>query len=390
MAELSAQTIARFLAATPRRPENVAFIGRGDSLFAGNAKYLFLHFATSRPDIKPCYLTLNRQVFKELQAAGLPTALFPEEPALRALAGAQVVVVDDFHYRLHGMELFTKGAKIVQLWHGVGFKKIGFLEAASTINLDQEKREYLRRMYSGYDAVISTSPFYTKNLFETSFAAEEIWETGYPRNDVLLRRLDKYDLLGSDPKLYASLRTMHNELCTCLYAPTFRDDQGDPFQHGALDLASLSEFLEQQCIALFIKMHQFSKRYDVKNLPNVHIIPNELDIYPLLPCFSCMITDYSSIYMDYLLLQRPVIFFPYDQEDYYLRLREFQFDYNDMTPGPKCMTQKELHQALQQAAAGAADWKQQRQSVRDMAFCFHDADASSRVAENVERLAWNT
>ncbi len=389
MAELSAQTIARFLAATPRRPENIAFIGRGDSLFAGNAKYLFLHFARSHPETRPCYVTLSRQVFRELQAAGLPAALFPEEPALTALASAQVVVVDDFHYRPHGMDMITKGAKIVQLWHGVGFKKIGFLEAATALDMDQEKREYLRRMYSGYDAVISTSPFYTKNLFETSFAAEDIWETGYPRNDVLLRQIEKFDLLGSDPQIYGQLRKMRKELCTCIYAPTFRDDYSDPFQHGALDLTVLSAFLQQERIILFIKMHQFSKRYNVKDLANIHIIPNELDVYPLLPCFDCMVTDYSSIYMDYLLLMRPVVFFPYDRDDYSRRLREFQFDYNEMTPGPKCTSQAELHDALQQAAAGATDWAQKRQLVRDLAFCFNDAKAASRVAQRIMRLAQN-
>ena len=387
MAELPAQVIARFLAATPRRPENIVFIGRADSLFAGNAKYQFLHFAANRPDIRPCYVTLNRQVFKELQAASLPAALFPEEPALTALAGAQVVVVDDFHYRLHGLDIFTKGARIVQLWHGVGFKKIGFLEAATAIDMEQEKREYLRRMYSDYDAVISTSPFYSEHLFKTSFGAREIWETGYPRNDVLLRRPEKHDLLGSDPQLYGRLRMMHKELRTCIYAPTFRDDQSDPFSHGALDLAALSGFLKREGMALFIKMHQFSKRYDVKDLANIHIIPNELDVYPLLPYFDCMITDYSSIYMDYMLLLRPVIFFPYDREDYSQRLREFQFDYNEMTPGPKCMTQAELHDALLQAIAGAAEWGKERQRIRDMAFRFHDANAAARVAEHLTRLA---
>jgi CDP-glycerol glycerophosphotransferase (TagB/SpsB family) len=388
MEDSQARAIARFLASTPRDPRQVAFIGRSDSQFAGNCKYLFLHMLRNAPRFSPTYVTLNRHVHRGLITAGLPSVLFPDQDAVTVLAKAGVVVVDDFHYRLNTVQAFTSGAKILQLWHGVGFKKIGFLEAETSLDMSQEQRDYLRSMYSSYDAVISTSPFYTENLFKTSFGAEDIWETGYPRNDVLLRQLTKYDLLGSDPALYGMIRSRAKRHTVCLYAPTFREDHGDPFRHGALNLPELSTFLGANKLVLFIKMHEFSAKHDITNLPNIHVIPNHLDVYPLLPLVNVLITDYSSIYMDFLLLDRPVIFFPYDQKDYAHRLREFQFDYDQMTPGPKCRQQddieRELLNVLQSNDAYAAD----RKRIRQMAFSRRDARSAERVMKHLSNLFW--
>ncbi len=383
MQESQARAIARFLASTHREPRRIAFIGRSDSQFTGNCKYLFLHMFQNAPQFSPCYVTLNRDVHRALVAAGLPSALFPEQNAVSVLARAGVVVVDDFQYRENDVCLFTCGAKIIQLWHGVGFKKIGFLEVESALHTSQGRRDHLRSMYSGYDAVISTSPFYTKHLFKTSFEAREIWETGYPRNDVLLRQLTKNDLLGSDPALYGMIRSLAKRHTTCLYAPTFRDDHGDPFRHGVLNLPALSAFLGANKIEFYIKMHEFSAKHDIKNLPSIHMIPNHLDVYPLLSLFDALITDYSSIYMDFLLLDRPVIFFPYDQTDYAQRLREFQFDYGQMTPGPKCQGQGDIENELLNITQKNDAYVDDRSRVRRMAFSYHDAHSARRIIEHL-------
>ena len=55
-----------------------------------------------------------------------------------------------------------------------------------------------------------------------------------------------------------------------------------------------------------------------------------------------LITDYSSIFFDFLLLDRPIVFFPYDLEQYLSQDRAMYFDYEIMTPGPKCRTYDEL------------------------------------------------
>jgi len=317
----------------------------------------------------------------------MPAAQFPEQDAIKALAKARILIVDDFHYRLNNIQPFTTGATIIQLWHGIGFKKIGFLEADSSLAMTQKKRDYLKNMYSGYDATISTSPFYTKHLFQTSFGTREIWETGYPRNDVLLRPVDKNDLIGSDATLYGKIRSLRKSHKICLYAPTFRDDGKDPFRQQALNLTSLDSFLREKRIILYIKMHEFSIQYGIENMSNIHFMSNNLDVYPLLPLFDCLITDYSSIYMDYLLLNKPIIFFPYDRTDYSQRLREFQFDYGSMTPGPKCLTQSDIQVALLDILKEEDRFGKERDRLNNLAFQHHDALSSSRVMRHIRAIS---
>ncbi|THB65110.1 MAG: CDP-glycerol--poly(glycerophosphate) glycerophosphotransferase [Desulfovibrio sp.] len=386
-AGLDMATVARFVSAHNRKPGHVAFIGRADSQFAGNTKYLFLHVLEQEPELNATFVTLNQEVYSLLRDKGLPVAMYPETDALTALAEASCVVVNDFHYRTQLMHLFTNGAFVLQLWHGVGFKKIGFVEAETSEHMTPEKRDYLRDMYSGYDAVISTSPFYSRNLFATSFGAGEIWETGYPRNDVLLRQPSKLEFLGSDPKLCGRMRHIRTERRIGLYAPTFRDDGGDPFIHGVLDMDRLESFLAANAMTLFIKMHQFCNTYTLDESPYIQILPNSLDIYPMLSQVDFMITDYSSIYTDYLLLDRPVLFFPYDREDYAQRLREFQFDYDEMTPGPKCFSQESLQQALLEVAQGRDLHRVERRAALKRAFGHASPRSCAKVAAKLKLAA---
>lgn len=371
--------LARIRALTPKEPRTVAVIGRGSGLFGGNAKYFFLHLRAHAPELNVFFLTMNPAVHHELRAAGLPCELFPEGDSVRRTASAGTLVADDFHYKDSPIAPLVDGARVVQLWHGVGFKKIGFLEAESGIGLTEERRDYLRRMYSGYDAVVSTSPFYTEQLFSTSFEAKEIVESGYPRNDVFFRPPTRQDMVASDPQLYGRVRKLAKERTVALFVPTFRDDGADFLTEGALDLPRLDVELGQRGLAMVIKMHSFSNYYKGLNLRNILHCPNHLDIYPLLPLFHCLVTDYSSIFTDHLLLDRPQIFFPYDRAEYTSQNRELQFDYDWITPGPKSEDQYALLTCLEAVARGEDSHAAQRREIGSLAFARHDGDAGARL-----------
>lgn len=374
--------LARIRALTPKQPRTVAVIGRGSGLFGGNAKYFYLHCRAHAPELDCFFLTLNPAVHRELRAAGLPCELFPEGDSVRRAASAATLVADDFHYKDSPIAPLVDGARIVQLWHGVGFKKIGYLEAESGIGLTDERRDYLRRMYSGYDAVLSTSPFYTENLFSTSFGANEIVEAGYPRNDVFFRPPTRQDMVASDPQLYGTVRRLAKERTVGLFVPTFRDGGGDFVSQGALDLPRLDAELERMNAALVVKMHSFSNFYKGFAFRNILHCPNHLDVYPLMPLFHCMITDYSSIFTDHLLLDKPQIFFPYDWELYTSQNRELQFDYDWITPGPKPRDQHGLLDCLRDVAEGRDSHAEQRREIANLAFARHDGEAGARL------LAW--
>ncbi|MGN1183628.1 MAG: CDP-glycerol glycerophosphotransferase family protein, partial [Oliverpabstia sp.] len=86
------------------------------------------------------------------------------------------------------------------------------------------------------------------------------------------------------------------------------------------------------------------------------------DIMEVLNIFDMLITDYSSIYIDYLLTGKPVMFLPYDREEY-LKERGMNFDYDQVTPGPKPKTLKEFLNSVYELLYNHNSYGQQRADV---------------------------
>ena len=81
----------------------------------------------------------------------------------------------------------------------------------------------------------------------------------------------------------------------------------------------------------------------------------------ILNIFDLLITDYSSIYIDYLLLDRPMVFLPYDKERY-LEGRGMNFRYDDVTPGAKPGTMKEFMGVVRSSLEGRDDFCDKRRA----------------------------
>ena len=98
-----------------------------------------------------------------------------------------------------------------------------------------------------------------------------------------------------------------------------------------------------------MKLHPKSKvneRFMELQSKYIKVINPEYDPYPLLKLIDVLITDYSSIYFDFMLTNKPIIFFPYDLEEYLMKSREMYFDYEEFTPGNKVFIQEDLEKAL--------------------------------------------
>ena len=87
------------------------------------------------------------------------------------------------------------------------------------------------------------------------------------------------------------------------------------------------------------------------------------------PTPHILITDYSSTYIDYLLLDRPVIFYDFDYDSYIEKDREMYFSYDEVTPGIKAGTFDELMEGMRQIVSGTDDFKADRKKVRDLFYC---------------------
>jgi CDP-glycerol glycerophosphotransferase len=283
------------------------------------------------------------------------------------------------------------GAKKIQLWHGVGFKKI-------ELELLKEYRKrmkvtnwlvfvayrYLAGRYPLYDAVISTSPFYTTHVFENSLRARKILDYGYPRNDILkgnnLFDENNLKLLYAKLEVIKLLKELKKDgFRIVMYAPTFRDSGGDPVSDGALDLRSLNELGEKQRILFILKFHPDPGfKYVRTAYPFVITYPHDHDAYPILKLCDLLVTDYSSIYSDFLFVGKPIIFFPYDFEKYVRQDRSIQFEYEKSTPGAKCYTMQELVEEIPIALEND-EYKEKRIKCAKKMFKYIDGRASERI-----------
>lgn len=358
----------------------VYFAGKIGSMF--NVKYAFLRAAADDYGFHPCFLTESKEELAALRAAGLPVAT---KCSRNDAARTAAVVLDDFPAYSVAKHASLVGVKMLQLWHGVPLKKIGFPEIASGVNMNPQKAWHLARQYSGYAAAPSTSPWMTSELFSHVFKADDFPTLGFPRNDIMLRPPSRHDMLTVDTEVYGQL-TRHKKSGgkIIIYMPTFRDN-GDYFAGvKELDLRMLDVFCARHNIIFVAKFHPFVPSDISGALPNVILYGRNNDIYPLLGMADALITDYSSIYFDFLLVDKPLIFYPYDKEEYLSRDREMFFDYDDITPGIHAYNQEELLAAILKTLVTNEDPEAEaRRALCDKVFTHKDAQSAHRVCRYI-------
>jgi CDP-glycerol glycerophosphotransferase (TagB/SpsB family) len=278
--------------------------------------------------------------------------------------------------------LALKYSLSVQIWHGIPLKKIGHLINYKMVH---------------YDLVVSTSPFVTQYAFANLFSTERFIETGYPRNDVLKYGVtDERQLALVNQSVYQWVIQRGKPLI--VYMPTWR---GDSFDSNPIDLEDLEKFANENDITIVIKMHPFIRPetffdtlesdgyfFSADYKKNIVFYPSTDDIYPLLHVASVLVTDYSSVYFDYLLLDKPIVFFVYDLEQYKNRHGDFMLDFESHTPGDKsydyiCL-KKDILSNLKYD-----NWKTERQSLRDTLFSPSDKPSAQLLCMAVYELLKN-
>jgi CDP-glycerol glycerophosphotransferase (TagB/SpsB family) len=372
----------------PKKKNLVVLIGMYDGQFLGNVKYMSLYLyglkQNSQDNCKFYFLTENKDVFNQLKKNHMPVLLYPRIKSLIILLRTAILVVDSGEWFRKFKFHFLYKSKKVQLWHGVGLKfiQLDLFNKKRGGNLLCKIKRIIRGNYPTYDLVISTSKFYTENLFKSCFQSNAIIEAGYPRNDIFFRELDQFTLLNIDSESYHKMTTLKSKgYKIVLYAPTFRDSGRDILSDGAINFDKLDEFAIDNNILFIFKFHPTGFEDNLITIrKNIISYDNSKDIYPLLPLSDLLITDYSSIASDYLLLNKPIIFFPYDIQEYITKDRMLQFDYDSFTPGPKCLTQAELENEITKILIQNRDtYTVKRQELLNLAFDYNDGNSTKRI-----------
>jgi CDP-glycerol glycerophosphotransferase (TagB/SpsB family) len=273
-----------------------------------------------------------------------------------------------------------QGARLIQMWHGIPFKEIGFLysdnPAAGAFNS-------LRISSTGPADVFVAPGAGMREQWREWFAFREFAPLGYPRNDVMFHEASGDELINVDTDLLREAKAAREAgRKVILYTPTFRDSAGTPWLQR-MDLPALAKWCESKGYLLIVKLHPIENANweDTRaKLPGVRLAHPTSDIYPFLRHTDLLITDYSSLALDYLLLDRPVIFCWPDLKDYQGQCRAMLPDFESRVAGERVTNAEELRRALEKTLGGDDPWREKRQALARQLFDHRDGGSADRVA----------
>lgn len=238
----------------------------------------------------------------------------------RSIKGIMLFFLSQYIISTHGYFPNVKTSKNqihINLWHGMPFKKIGRLLKEN----DNKKTDEA-------DITIASSEVFQR-IMAKAFAIERknVLITGQPCADLLIKPNNALKLLRIDKRQYKKI---------IMWMPTFRISTiGHIHKDGKEDSFGVSDVLDNHfnelnmCLIkkkylLIIKLHSMDKlsQKKYKNSENIkvyvdsNILGKGIQIYELLSNCDCLLTDYSSVFIDFLVTKKPIAFICSDLNEY--------------------------------------------------------------------------
>lgn len=264
----------------------------------------------------------------------------------------------------------SKKQTVINLWHGTPLKKLGNLEKGC------EKIDY-----NFFTKIITASEMYVPIMAEIFGCKESQVEVfGYPRNDEMFKHNKLVDV---------SVRRGCNKLF--IWLPTYRE-YNDDFLVSILEdkhFEMLNRFLAEQNCRLVIKLHPL-QQINVSGMKYSHIDiitqqqlnKQNMSVYSLLRNADALITDYSSVYFDYMLLDRPIAFAIDDIANYQDK-RGFVFENpKDYMPGMNINNAEDVVSFMTDVIEGNDSFAEERRRVNDIVNKYKDGNASECIARH--------
>ncbi|MBN1060031.1 CDP-glycerol glycerophosphotransferase family protein [Clostridium botulinum] len=352
--------------------------------FSDNSKYLYLQ-ALKNNNKKAIWITKNSEVYTYLKKKNSEVYMYNSLKGifyqLRAKYYFTCTSAEDVNSCLLGRAVH------INLWHGIPLKKIMWDDKISNSYYEKNKiKKVISDIYNFVlliprhnQYVLSSSSTITQ-IYTSAFKIkkERILELGQPRNDVY------FDNSIEDKKF----PNLYKEKTVILYMPTHRNEGKIKFNiSDLLNLNKLDKFCEKNNIIFLIKKHFYhaNEVEDLTKFKNIIDITNtDFDSQLLLKYANLLITDYSSCYIDYLLLNRPMIFYCFDYKQYTTNDRDLYFNYADVTPGIRVNDFEELFISISRIIVDKKDeFKIRRREVKDL---FYDKKNQDIVSYNIFKL----
>ena len=274
----------------------------------------------------------------------------------------------------------TKKQTVVYLGYYVPFKNDYLpINAGITMNINASK---------SYDYCITTSLLSSQIISHTyNIPLYKFRHLGFSRNDALLKIKRNTSL---EKFIYQSVDYQVRKVF--LYTPTHRDYEQNRHCSARnilgfdFDKERLSTFLKQNNAIIICKVHSRQNTEALrKELPVgvvLHIPNQNYGLCELMQYSDCLITDYTSAYFDYLLLDRPVLFNFYDF-DKYKEYRGFSYDPIDSILAGEVFVDEASFYDKMTIALCTDTYQQKRSFVKDMVYKYKDSHSSERIYDLV-------
>ncbi|MCL6633661.1 MAG: CDP-glycerol glycerophosphotransferase family protein [Alicyclobacillus herbarius] len=313
----------------PINHRKIVFLSDSRTDISGNFEYILAEIRR-RCVTAQCHFLLKNRAYDRKSLKELFALAYH-------IATARFVLLDDYYPIIYPLKIRT-GTHLVQVWHAVGaFKKFGFSRVGLPGGPDPRSRDH--RNYTM--AVVSSKnviPYYAEGF---GIDASRVLPLGVPRTDLFFDKDQMTRALTEVRRKYS----LPDGKQVILFAPTFRGrgQMSAYFPFEVLDMDRIYRELKDEFVFL-LKFHPFVKER-ISIPPEFrdffYDVSDNREINSLLLATDVLVTDYSSVCFEFALLERPMIFFAFDLEQY-IRERDFYFDYYEFIPGTCVRTTEEL------------------------------------------------
>ncbi len=367
--------------------------------FADNPRYLYLYVngqGGQENAVRPVWISHRKEVVSFLNEKGLEAYHYLSLKGIWLALRAGVYIYDNYSKDINFW--ISGGAVKVNLWHGVGNKRINHDNIHDKVRHPKNAYErwctFPRRLSDEKptDYVLCTSKEMGE-YFEKAFKLKSghIINAGYPRCDVLSspghELLKVMTALEEDlKKSLLSFRQSSPKGRIIAYLPTFRASEKDFMR--VMDMERFNEYLKSEDCLFVIKPHPKSviktALADI-GYERILTVPDEVDVYTFLGWADMLVTDYSSVYTDYMLLDRPVVAFDYDRAEYEENSRDYFISQDEYMPELKAKDMNELMTCIH-AAFEKDECLGARQGSRKRMFDDPDFNSCKRVYDGIMSL----
>ncbi|MCM1326103.1 MAG: CDP-glycerol glycerophosphotransferase family protein [Bacteroidales bacterium] len=269
----------------------------------------------------------------------------------------------------------SKNQIVIHMNHGIGYKTIGALT-----NINNGDEFFFTHMIASGDCYVPILAQAYRCGLNNVFVCDEPTTAAFYKPLKERYQLGNYDkILFWLPTFRASDYLGYNDSMADKLLLLFEKDNYE----------ELNEKLKQYNYKLIVKLHsaQTLKNYQLTQLSNLYIYSDEdfiksgYELYQMLMQIDVLIGDYSSVSLQFLLLDKPCAYVIPDIEEYGRR-RGFVFDNPEAyMPGYKIKTQKEFYQFLNDLSLGSDPYEQERERVKNIIYKYCDGNACKRLLE---------